>query len=324
MPPPPSALLYCHQKENIPPGDYGDPYHYSQRTLNEDPYEGLVANHVMGDWHHRAPHGLGLRSFEWPPAQRVTRPLLADRGLGQNQLLPQRRRFGYEGRLSELNVGCFPHSSQAEFLPGVERKYPLGPPAALNARYPMEETLAMPTGYGCGSIGPVNRISTTGTGANFHSPWESGNPPGSGYDLGANDAVAPAYYSTESVENPRKQLERMKREDFVERLEQEALERLEPLPAAVGLEFQDRGLIKLSTQAREPSSRIELDGLGSRQASLEGRMEQVMTNRNPLPHLSAGLLTPTHGFTPLTPPVMHESRIHQPLEEGCLSTIWER
>ncbi|KAM7197618.1 hypothetical protein V8F20_006508 [Naviculisporaceae sp. PSN 640] len=324
MPPPPSPISYRRQKENVPPRCYVEPYHYSQRTPVEDPYDGLVGNNAMSDWHHRPPPGLGLSSFKWQPVRAVTRPLLMGHGLDQNQILPRSRGFGQEGRLSDLDPSYFPHPSQAEFLPGAERSYTLDHMDAPNTRYPLEETLITPNEYGYGTIEPVNRVSGIRTRPSLYSQLETRNPPGLEYNIHTNDVAAPAYYSAEPVENPRKQLKRMKRQDYVERLEQETLGTLESLPALDVTEFQHRGPTDLSIQPEEPSSKFDLGDLGGRQSVLAGGIGQVITSRNPLPHLSAGLLTPTHGFTPLTPPVMPESRIRKPFKEDCLSTIWER
>ncbi|KAK4218702.1 hypothetical protein QBC37DRAFT_177007 [Rhypophila decipiens] len=331
MPPPPSPIPHRRGKENIRPDGYDHGYHYrAEGPLPADRYAQLGETYAGNGWDYRPPIHEDPRSNGWLPMRTGIQPPIVGYDYGPNQSLPGGHDFDNETELRVLESRCFPHSAATGLGPVIQRPYSYDNVGGYVApRQYIEEPLPMQTGYGYGPIEPGYAPRRLPVGPSSHPLWLPGKDAALSYDHQPNEGLLPTSHPAWPVENHHKELKRRKRQDYVERLEQETLGAAESIPAdRNGLDFRDRepmgGVV---VQAQEPDlSRKEANDTLRRQSFLGERRERLATDRITLPPpLPAGLLTPTHGFTLLTPPAVPESRVYQQTQEDSgLSTIWER
>ena len=229
---------------------------------------------------------------EWVPVQRGTGAPPLDHGYSQNWQMSRTRSLDHGPMLGVVDMAYPAQVTPTSFGPYPEGRHSLGTTVPRHATYHLAEPSLAPVSYAHSGGGPRDDISNFYSGQAYQPVQEQTNRPTASYDLGPEGA---SHRYTTAPRRSRK-LKRRRREDYIERLEQQVFGAPQPSEDD-RMEFHDD-----SIQPAQDLPRGKPDDSAGTDLVLEEGQERSVTDVVHLSHVSASLLPLTHGFTHLAGP----------------------
>ena len=283
----------------LPPANYGDQYFHNQRPLVDGRYVLMDQDQTMRGWAPGPSVSLTHGPTEWVPVQRGTGAPPLDHGCSQNWQMSRTRSLDHGPMLGVVDMAYPAQVTPTGFGPYLERQHSLGTTVPHHATYPLVEPPLAPVSYGNSGEEPRDDISNFYSGQAYHPVLEQTNRPTASYDLGPEGTSFRPGHSDRHITAPRRsrKSKRRRREDYIERLEQQAFGAPQPSEDMDRMEFDDD-----SIQPNQDLPRGKPNNSTGADLVLEEGQERSMTDVVHLSHVSASLLPLTHGFTHLAGP----------------------
>lgn len=290
----------------VPLGDYGNQYFRNQMPLVDGRYVLVDQGQTVGAWGPGPPVSLAHRPTEWLPIQRGLGATPLDYGYSQNWQMSRTRSLDHGTMPGNLDMAYLPQATPAGFDPYSERRQSLRTSIPHDATYSLVEPPLPPVSYGHAAVGPRDAISNFYSGQSHDRMLEQANRPMASHDLGLPGASSRPSHSEGYATAPRrnKKVKRRRREDFIEKLEQETFGALQPNNDVGCMEFHDEEPLGsgASIQPAQDLSRGRPDdSVGENQVVQQGKERSAMDVAH-LPRVSSSLIPLTHGFSYIAGP----------------------